>query len=233
MLDIHADARVFTKKPELEVPERKSSRGRAPELLKPDKESIRVDEYYKTLGSTDWVEINVRNTAKGKLKAKYHFAKVYIWNKTRNTIERRLLVIRKTPTKKGIELKFSFTNTNLEQYTEKAIAYMQAQRFFVEHCIKESKQVLGMGQYQTRKWLAWYHQIALNIMIACFILKEKLNCFEDMPLLSAWDIRDWIIFKLYKQLSNNEMSDILYCRHFNRQKDINHSYNKQLISLKG
>ena len=29
---------------------------------------------------------------------------------------------------------------------------MQAQRFFVEHCIKENKQILGMDEYQTRKW---------------------------------------------------------------------------------
>ncbi len=36
--------------------------------------------------------------------------------------------------------KYSFTNANLEQYTKEALAYMQARRFFVELCIKESKQ---------------------------------------------------------------------------------------------
>jgi hypothetical protein len=45
----------------------------------------------------------------------------------------------------------------MDQYTEKAIAYMQAQNFFIEHCIKESMQVLGLSQFQTRKWLAQYH----------------------------------------------------------------------------
>lgn len=65
---------------------------------------------------------------------------------------------------------------------------MQGQRFFVEHCIKECKQVLGLDQFQTRKWSACKHQVALNIMTTCFIVKEKLFCFEDLPLLSAWDI---------------------------------------------
>ena len=107
----------------------------------------------------------------------------------------RLLVIRRTETKTGdYEYKYSFTNVNLEQYTEKGIAYMQAQCFFVEHCIKENKQILGMDSYQTRKWQAWYHQIALNFQLSTFILKEKLLCFDNILLLSARDIKRWIIF---------------------------------------
>jgi SRSO17 transposase len=95
--------------------------------------------------------------------------------KQENTIEPRLLVIRKDKTKSGVEIKYSFTNANTAQYTLKAIAYMQAQRFFVEHCIKESKSILGIHQFQTRNWLAWYHQIALIIMTICFMLKKILS----------------------------------------------------------
>jgi len=73
---------------------------------------------------------------------------------------------------------------------------MQAQRFFVEHSIKESKQILGLDQFQTRKWLAWQHQVALNFLVSSFILKEKLHCFDDLPLLSARDIKEFITFKL-------------------------------------
>ncbi len=113
-----------------------------------------------------------------------------VWNKETNEIERRLLVIRKTKTKAGEEIKYSFTNAEMAQYTEKAIAYMQAQRFFIEHCIRESKQVLGLSQFQTRKWLAWQHQVALNMLTMCFLLKEKLLCFAKIPLLSANDIRE-------------------------------------------
>jgi len=67
-------------------------------------------------------------------------------NEIRVTIEPMLLVICRTKTKKGFEIKYSFTNANLAQYTTKGIAYLHAQRFFIEHCIKESKQVLGMSQ---------------------------------------------------------------------------------------
>ena len=224
MLDIHSNQPVFLEEPELVLPKKKGSRGRQPKILKPNKTSIRVDEYCKGLGEKEWEEIKVRNSAKGCLKGKYHFCTVFVHNKTRNTFENRLLVIRKTKTKKGEETKYSFTNANMVQYTPKALAYMQAQRFFVEHCIKESKQVLGMGQFQTRKWLAWQHQVAMNIMAACFILKEKLTCFNDLPLLSAADIKEWICFKLSQQRTDNEMIELMFFRHLRRQKDINRYY---------
>lgn len=233
MLDIHSNQQIFLEEPELVLPERKSKRGRPSKIQKPDVPSVRADRYCHDLCAEDWKEIKVRNTAKGTLKGKYHFCNVYVYNKTRNTFENRLLVIRKVKTKNGVEIKYSFTNANLAQYTEKGIAYMQAQRFFVEHCIKECKQVLGMDQFQTRKWQAWHHQIALNLMVACFILKEKLANFWEIPLLSAADIKEWICFKLYKKLTDNEMIILMSARHVKRQTDINRYYRiKNLNVLK-
>jgi len=106
---------------------------------------------------------------------------------------------------------------------------MQAQRFFVEHCIKENKQIPGMDEYQTRKWAVWQHQIALNFLLSTFVLKEKLHCFDDLPLLSAQDIKRWIIFKLYRQMSEDEMIDQIFERHCRRQRDINVAFEKQIL----
>ena len=226
MLDIHRDQPIFLEKPELYLPQRKSTRGREPKRLKATTDSIKVSEYCNMLKAVHWQEIKVRNTAKGLLRAWFHFENIYVWNKQKNTIEPRLLVIRKDKTKTGFEIKYSFTNANPAQFTYKAIAYMQAQRFFVEHCIKESKSVLGMSQFQTRKWLAWHHQIALNIMTMCFMLKEKLINFDDLPLLSARDIREWLSFIVAKQMTENQMEELIYTRHRRRQRDINYCYSK-------
>ena len=231
MLDIHRDQPIFLEKPQWHVPPKKGNAGRKPQIAKPDQPSFRVDEYCKALGKEDWVEIKVRNTAKGKLKGMYHFCPVFVLNKTRCSFEKRLLVIRKTKTKKGEEIKYSFTNANLVQYTEKAIAYMQAQRFFVEHCIKESKFVLGMDQFQTRKWQAWQHQVALNILVSCFFLKEKLFCFDDLPLLSAADIREWLCFKLFQTRTDEDMIELMFFRHLRRQKDINRYYKNEFVNV--
>ena len=84
-----------------------------------------------------------------------------------------------------------------------------------------------MDKYQTRKWQAWCHQIALNFLLSTFVLKEKLFCFDDVPLLSARDIKRWIIFKLYRQISEDEMIDQIFKQHCRMQRDINYAFEKQ------
>ena len=227
MLDIHSNLTVYLEKCGIGTPPYRG-KGRKPVKEQPLSEGIRADRYMSGLTDNDWQRLEARNTTKGKLIAHYHFRTVYIWDKETNRMLRRLLVIRRNKTPKGdYEYKYSFTNANLEQYTEIGIAYMQAQRFFVEHCIKENKQILGMDKYQTRKWLAWYHQIALNFLLSTFILKEKLLCFDNIPLLSARDIKRWIIFKLYRKMSEDDMIDQMFERHRRRQYDINLAYQKQ------
>lgn len=110
------------------MPERKSPKGRRPTKLKAGTPSIAVKDYIETLGTNDWGALKTRHSAKGILKGNFHFDYVYIWDKNTNSIERRLLVISKRQTKKGEEIKYSFTNAPLAQYTKKAIAQMQAQR---------------------------------------------------------------------------------------------------------
>jgi SRSO17 transposase len=230
MLDIHSNLTIYLDKPEIAIPPASGKCGRKPSKAKPLSKSVRVDRYMSELCDDQWNSLEVRNTTKGKLRGDYHFRTVYIWDEENNRMLQRLLVIRRTRTKKGdYEYRYSFTNANLEQYTEKEIAYMQAQRFFVEHCIKENKQILGMDKYQTRKWLAWQHQIALNFLLSTFVLKEKLLCFDNLPLLSARDIKRWIIFKLYKQMSEDDMIDQMFERHCRRQKDINIAFEKQIL----
>jgi len=96
----------------------------------------------------------------------------------------------------------------------------------VEHSIKESKYILGIDQFQTRKWLAWQHQVALNFLVSSFILKEKTRCFDDLPLLSARDIKEMLVFQLYKQMIEEQAIDKLFNRHLKRQRDINYSFSK-------
>ena len=225
MLDIHSDKKIFTRKPDLFIPGRKSSKGPDPEKLKATTPDMNVSEYMESLLASDWEKIQVHNTTRGKLTGEYHFAKVFIWDKSINQVEPRMLVIRKTMSAKNtVEIKYSFTNANLEQYIHQSLAHMQAQRFFVAQCIKESKQILGLHQFQTRKWLAWQHQVTFNFLVSSFILKEKLLCFDDLPLLSARDIKEMFVFKLYKKMTEEQLIDKMFKRNLIRQRNINNSY---------
>lgn len=228
MLDIHSDAEIYLERPELVLPEKKGSKGPKPKRLRASLPGIKVNAYLTTIKAEDWRTLNVRNTTKGVLRGEYHFVKVYIWDKGTNQTEQRLLVIRKTISGKGtVEIKYSFTNANLEQYEPEGLAYMQAERYFIEHSIKESKHILGMDQFQTRKWLAWQHQIALNFLVSSFILKEKLELFEEMPLLSARDVKEMVVRELYEQMIKDQMMDRINKRHAIRQQDINRHYKKK------
>jgi len=84
-----------------------------------------------------------------------------------------------------------------------------------------------MDQFQTRKWLAWQHQIALNFLVSSFILKEKLQLFEEMPLLSARDVKEMVVRELYQQMTQDQMMDRINKRHAIRHKDINLHYKKK------
>jgi SRSO17 transposase len=227
MLDIHSDQKIFLEKPELYLPERKTAKGPAPKKLKANTDHVAAIQYIGLLKPSDWEAIDIRDSAKGILKGMFHFKTVYIWDKNTNTVEERLLVVSKRKTKEGEEIKYSFTNASLGQYTKQAIAYMQAQRFFVEHSFKVQKQILGMDQFQTRKWLSWHHQIALNMMVGCFILKEKIFNHDEIPILSARDIMDFLKFKFYKEMTEEWLLRQLKERHIKRQYDIDRCYSKQ------
>ena len=227
MLDIHYDQQIFLEKPGLYLPERKTAKGPSPKKLKASADHTTACKYIGSLEPSDWKAIEIRDSAKGVLKGLFHFKELYIWDKNTNTVENRLLVVSKRKTQESEEIKYSFTNASLGQYTEQAIAYMQAQRFFVEHSFKEQKQILGMDQFQTRKWLPWHHQIALNMMVGCFMLKEKLLNQDEIPILSARDIMDFLFFKFYKEMTEERLLRQLKERHLKRQCDIDHCYSKQ------
>ena len=225
VMDIRENQHVFLEKPQIAVPESKNKRGRRPRKLKANISSITVSDYLKTLDNNDFIELKVRNTAKGKLKCLYHFKEVFIWNGENHHASKRLLIIRKSIKKKKIEIRYALGNVNLIQYTPETIAYMQAQRFFIEHSFKEAKSVLGLNQFQTRKWLAWYHQVALNMLLLLFIFKEKLLNFDAMPLLSAWDIKQVMQMVIYCTIDDlDRLLEQIFKRHIIRQKDINRYY---------
>jgi SRSO17 transposase len=226
MLDIHSDQKIYLQKPELILPERKSTRGPSPKRLKANTPDTTVSDYVGTLNKSAWKTLEIRHSAKGVLKGQFHFMTVYIWDKNINVVEPRLLVVSRRKTTNGEEIKYSFTNANLAQYTEQAIAYMQAQRFFIEHSFREQKQIVGLDQFQTRKWLSWYHQIALNLLVGSFILKEKLLAKDDIPILSARDVMDFLVFKFYKEMTEERMLAALQERHRKRLKDINNYYSE-------
>jgi hypothetical protein len=128
-------------------------------------------------------KIEVSNTTKGKLTGEYHFARVFIWDKSLDQIEPRMLVIRKTPPMP------IWNNTHISHWR-----ICKHSGSLSNIASKNKNKYWGLDRFQTRKWLAWLHQVTLNLLVSSFILKEKLFYFDDLPLLSTKDIMEMFVF---------------------------------------
>lgn len=225
VMDIHSDSHLYLEQPVLAVPEKQGTRGRAPLLLKSNVPSIAANQYIETLKEKQWKKVELRNGTKGKITAKAHVIKVYTWNKEDTTTCERLLIIRKTKKGKKTEIKYALTNAFEDEFSWQELVYMQSQRYWIEFALKEAKQDIGMCEYQVRGWLAWHHHMALVMMAQYFILSEKVIYKEDIPLLSAADVRKIIITEYS---GNTYQEDQLWrqmkTRHKQRQNDIDRNY---------
>ena len=224
VLDVHKDELVFLEKPNIFLPEKKEGRGRKPKKLKATGRQFRLDQYTSSLQETDWEKVKVRKTAKGWLKLKVHVVDVWVWDRQEEQSRKRTLVITKTIDKKP-KIKYSFSNGKPDEYTNKEYAYFQAQRYWVERTFDDSKNELGMSDYQIRKWIGWHHHQSLVMLAALFLLKEKMENEKEFPLMSVRDAKILTVIEIFgtKEQYDKRLEQ-MKIRHYNRQKDIDRYY---------
>jgi len=221
VVEIHSNERVYEQPPLISVPEAKDGRGRKPSAYKCDGQSVEVRKLIETIPEEGWEEVVVRQGTKGPLRCMTHVRKVYTWEKGAASCCERLLLMRKTNTMNGVEVKYAFSNAAEDEYTNTELAQMQSQRYFVERSFQDAKQEMGMSQYQVRGWLAWHHHIALVMLSLEFVLTEKMVFKNEHPLLTSYDIRE-VFIKLYTQkgATFDELMAQMKHRHAQRLVDI-------------
>lgn len=227
VIDIHSNKSVYLEPFELEIKEKKlGSKGRASTKLLPNKKSINANKHIAGLNQKDWKKVNLRNGTKGALEVETYTKRVYLWDGVENTcVSKMLIVSRKKDSKGQWEYKYAFSNAKDNQFTIDELAYMQCHRFWIEHSFREAKQEVGMTDYQVRGWLAWHHHMALVMMAMAFTLSEKITQKDEMPLLSASDVRLILIHK-FAETSRAKFSieEQLKIRHQKRENDIINRY---------
>lgn len=191
LLDVHKDQAVYLQEPKIFLPKKKPGRGRMPTVLRALGETTIVDGYRKKLDEKQWEEVEVRETTKGTLKLFIHTAQVWVWDEKESHARKRVLVISRNDADNKI--KYSLSNADMTIIPLQQLAYMQAQRYWIERAFQDSKSELGMSDYQVRKWSGWHHHMALVILAMSFIVKERVQNKTDYPLLSCRDIRIMII----------------------------------------
>lgn len=108
--------------------------------------------------------------------------------------------------------------------------YFQAQRYWVERTFDDSKNELGMSDYQVRKWTGWYHHTVLVIMAGLYLTQEKIANEKELPLMSTADARVLMIAYLFGTEEQQQMRiKQMVTRHKKRKKDIDRRYRYQEI----
>lgn len=98
------------------------------------------------------------------------------------------------------------------------LAYMQAQRFWIERCFQDAKIELGIAQYEVR---GWHHHMALVCLAMLFLLQERCRAKSHTPLLSAHDIVE--LLAIYFPRRPRDAAEVLRQmrrRHAARQRDL-------------
>jgi SRSO17 transposase len=222
LLDVHCDQMIDPLKPILSVPE-SAGRGRKPTKLQADRDPTQVRWYADHLYPFQWRTIAVRNGAKGPITLSVHTAPVWVWDGKSERVTERVLVISRNHADNKI--KYSLSHVDDRSTPIERLAYMQAQRDWVERAFQEAKSELGMSDDQVRKWNAWHHHMALVMLSLSFIVKERLLHKTDYPLVSCRDLRLLIIALLLNDPDAVEKRiKQMRVRHEQRRKDIERHY---------
>jgi len=95
----------------------------------------------------------------------------------------------------------------------------------LERSFQDAKQEVGMSQCQVRGWLAWHHHMVMVMMALHFILSEKILFKQEMPLLSAYDVRE-IMLNVYPKKGMNQQEIMKQINKRHAQRTIQLSKNK-------
>ena len=230
ILETHCDQLIFTEEPRIAVPVADlGKRGRQPSLPKSDSPGITVEKYATSLHKRDFKEVQIRPTTKGWLTAWIHVATIWVWDRKacdQKAIQ-QTLVIRK-PIDKKDKTKYSLSNISQQQQSIEEFAFMQAQRFWIERCFRDDSHDLGMSDYQVRLYKGFFNHMALTSVAMEYILTERLENVQDIPLLSTNDIRLLIAKEIRSRddyTCDDKRFEQLEKRHSQRQRDIDRYYN--------
>lgn len=224
VLDVHKDELIYLEEPTFSIPLKKGIKGKTPTKIKPDKPSLRIDDYYKNITEDQWDRVKIRKTTKGWKYVFVHTLAVWHWDGKEESARTRTLIITRTQ-EKNPKVKFSFSNGEVDAYTKEEYAYFQCSRYWVERCFDDTKNELGLSGYQIRKWNGWQHHQSLTLMASLYMLTLKIARKPEYELMSVRDARIMIIAHLF---SDQETIGILHqqmlIRHKNRKRDIDRYY---------
>jgi SRSO17 transposase len=190
--DVKGRQSVYLSEPQMKIP-RWSGRGRKFFKKRPSTNPILIERYVKTLKRKDFTLLKVRNGTKAIIQAQYHKRKVWILHEQTNTLMPMYVLIRKNA---DGEIKYCLASFNDQRVTLIRLAKAQAQRSFVERVFEEGKNIVGMGDYQTRSWDGFHRHMALCSLAMLFLMEQKILLQSFKVTITAYNLQALICTRI-------------------------------------
>ena len=151
MMDAAGSTRVWNEDPqpvapaESDRPARRRTRCRPGH---PQAQRSKLEDLVQARFAAEARELTIRQTTQGPLRAKVLILTVWLWEEGDPTSESRTVVAREYEDGK-IKLSWTHAPTGTSAVE---LAYMQAQRHWIERGFEDAKSQLGMAEYEVRKW---------------------------------------------------------------------------------
>ena len=143
-----------------------------------------VGEIGKQAG-LNWHTIRLRTNERGYLEAK--FARVRVWLRYGEEVRQEWLLFRQDASQITYVLSNAPDSLSLE-----TMAGRKTQRYLIERSNQDAKEEFGWDEFQTRKYRAWKHQLALTILASWFVAETRLDWqqrFQPSPdLLLQYEV---------------------------------------------
>jgi len=180
--EVDFETRAWLTRPATAIPQW-SGRGRPPtlrRLVEGEPDAQTVAEIAQTLPTDAWLRLPIKEGTKGPLIADFACLRVVA---VRNALPGPdvWLVFRRNPLTG--EMKYYLSNAPVTT-TIHTFAWLSGMRWPTESCFEESKQELGMGDYQVRSWVGWHHHMTLVILAHFFLVRLKLRLKHKAPALT-------------------------------------------------
>jgi SRSO17 transposase len=180
--EIPLDTRAWLIQPKTEIPAW-SGKGRKPSrerLVAGELPAREVQKIAADLQDSDWSTHTVKEGTKGPIVADFAVLDVI-------TVRDRLpgpavkLVFRRNAATG--ELK-AFLSNAPDDTPLATFVWLSGMRWPIETCFEESKQEVGLGDYQVRSWKGWHHHMTMCILAHFFLVRLKLQLKDDAPALT-------------------------------------------------
>jgi SRSO17 transposase len=169
--EVPHDTRAWLERPLTAVPPW-SGRGRKPSRERRcdgQHEADKVEDIAARIPMDQWQRRWIKEGSQGPMMADFFTLRVVAVREGLPGPEVWLVLRRQVSTG---ELKTYLCNAP-ETLAPETLARISGMRWPIETCFEESKQYLGMGDYEVRSWRGWHHHMTLCILAHFFLVRQQ------------------------------------------------------------